>query len=155
MPMYEYACHKCKIYKEILQSITKMETEGCSCKRCGSKMEKLVSLPAKTPSLWNGGWTDGLSGYAQYDRGLGMTIYSETHRDKVLAERGLVRESDVGEDFIDRRISQMSDKKEKCDALDKRFDDAMDKFDGDYRLAQEEAMPAQEILQGKFDFLDD
>lgn len=44
MPIYEYECKKCKSHTEAFQKFTdKLLTK---CKKCGGRLEKMISAPA-------------------------------------------------------------------------------------------------------------
>jgi putative FmdB family regulatory protein len=43
MPIYEYACRKCKAHVEILQKLT--DKPLTRCKKCGGRLEKQWSTP--------------------------------------------------------------------------------------------------------------
>ncbi len=146
MPLYEVKCSACKIQAERLCKMS--ERNNQKCKACGSTMELMVSMPAKTPNLWNNGWTDGLSGYAKYDNGLGMDIYSESHRDKELKRRGWIREEELGSDWWDTNLSTRKEKALKEQQFDDDYAAALVKHDGDSAKALVEALPAHQILNG-------
>ena len=44
MPIYEYQCRKCQAHIEILQKIT--DKPLTKCRKCGGRLEKLLSAPA-------------------------------------------------------------------------------------------------------------
>ena len=44
MPIYEYECRKCKAHIEIFQKIT--DKPALKCRKCGGRLEKLLSAPA-------------------------------------------------------------------------------------------------------------
>ena len=44
MPIYEYQCRKCKAHTEAFQKVSdKLLTK---CKKCGGRLEKMISAPA-------------------------------------------------------------------------------------------------------------
>ena len=153
MPLYDFKCSDCTTTREKLISWEKAK-EGLTC-TCGGHMTKQVSMPAKTPGAWNSGWTDGLSGYAQYDNGLGMNIYSEKHRDRELEKRGWIRESDLGgDDWWERETSKRKEQVKKDQENADRYQANLKKFDGDKAKALTETYPAKECLAGTFDRID-
>jgi putative FmdB family regulatory protein len=44
MPIYEYECRKCKAHMEVMQKVT--DKPLAKCRKCGGRLEKLLSAPA-------------------------------------------------------------------------------------------------------------
>ena len=44
MPIYEYECRKCKAHIEVFQKLT--DKPPVKCRKCGGRLEKLLSAPA-------------------------------------------------------------------------------------------------------------
>ncbi|MDQ3818717.1 MAG: zinc ribbon domain-containing protein [Acidobacteriota bacterium] len=44
MPIYEYQCKKCNAHTEVMQKIT--DKPLTRCRKCGGRLEKLLSAPA-------------------------------------------------------------------------------------------------------------
>jgi putative FmdB family regulatory protein len=44
MPIYEYQCRKCKAHIEVFQKMT--DKPPVKCRKCGGRLEKLLSAPA-------------------------------------------------------------------------------------------------------------
>src|SRR5918992_591203 len=44
MPIYEYQCRKCKAHIEVFQKIS--DKPPVKCRKCGGRLEKLLSAPA-------------------------------------------------------------------------------------------------------------
>ncbi|HEX8887835.1 MAG TPA: FmdB family zinc ribbon protein [Pyrinomonadaceae bacterium] len=44
MPIYEYQCKKCNAHTEVMQKIT--DKPMTKCRKCGGRLEKLLSAPA-------------------------------------------------------------------------------------------------------------
>jgi putative FmdB family regulatory protein len=44
MPIYEFACKKCKAHIEVFQRLS--DKQPTKCRKCGGKLEKIVSAPA-------------------------------------------------------------------------------------------------------------
>jgi putative FmdB family regulatory protein len=44
MPIYEYECRKCKAHTEVFQKIS--DKPLVKCRKCGGRLEKLLSAPA-------------------------------------------------------------------------------------------------------------
>ena len=44
MPIHEYQCKKCKAHTEVIQKLT--DKPLTRCRKCGGRLEKLLSAPA-------------------------------------------------------------------------------------------------------------
>ncbi|HKC62934.1 MAG TPA: FmdB family zinc ribbon protein [Pyrinomonadaceae bacterium] len=44
MPIYEYECRKCKAHTEVMQKLA--DKPLTRCRKCGGRLEKLLSAPA-------------------------------------------------------------------------------------------------------------
>ena len=44
MPIYEYACRKCKAHIEVFQKVS--DKPPVKCRKCGGRLERIVSAPA-------------------------------------------------------------------------------------------------------------
>ena len=44
MPIYEYQCRKCQAHTEVMQKVT--DKPLVKCRKCGGRLEKLLSAPA-------------------------------------------------------------------------------------------------------------
>ena len=44
MPIYEYECRKCKAHIEVFQKMS--DRPPTKCRKCGGRLEKLLSAPA-------------------------------------------------------------------------------------------------------------
>ena len=44
MPIYEYECRKCKAHSEVFQKMN--DKPPVKCRKCGGRLEKLMSAPA-------------------------------------------------------------------------------------------------------------
>lgn len=44
MPIYEYECRKCKAHTEVFQKVS--DKPLVKCRKCGGRLEKLLSAPA-------------------------------------------------------------------------------------------------------------
>ncbi len=44
MPIYEYECRKCKAHIEVFQKVS--DKPPARCRKCGGRLEKLLSAPA-------------------------------------------------------------------------------------------------------------
>lgn len=149
MPLFDYECSDCKIVAERL--VKHKDSNNQYCISCKNIMRKLASTPAKTPGLWNDNWNVGLSGSGKYDAGLGMRIYSEKQRDRELSARGLIRESDLGASFVERKISAAVEETAAIDAKAAEYKENLIKFEGNKELAVSETWTAKDCLDGKYD----
>lgn len=132
-------------------SISKMEAGGIKCKGCSGEMDKMISIPAHTPGMWNGGWNEGLSGSSTYDIGLGMNISNEAQRQRELDKRGWIRESDLGPDWWDKQKAGIKEENAKIDAKAKEYKENIKKYDGDKEKAVSETWKASDCLAGAYD----
>lgn len=149
MPNYTTVCENttcpsCSVVKERLAKIS--ERNSIECNDCKHIVKRLVDMPAKMKEGWSGGWTEGLSSTAKYDVGLGQVIYSERHRDKLLKEKGWVRESELGSSTWDRAQSKYKEDKIKEDRFATDYKANITKFGGDKERALVETLPAKKIL---------
>ena len=44
MPIYEYECRKCKAHIEVFQKVS--DKPPTKCRKCGGKLERIISAPA-------------------------------------------------------------------------------------------------------------
>ncbi|MGH9883117.1 MAG: FmdB family zinc ribbon protein [Pyrinomonadaceae bacterium] len=44
MPIYEYQCRKCKAHIEVFQKLN--DKQPTKCRKCGGRLEKMLSAPA-------------------------------------------------------------------------------------------------------------
>jgi putative FmdB family regulatory protein len=44
MPIYEYECRKCKAHIEVFQKVN--DKPPAKCRKCGGRLERLISAPA-------------------------------------------------------------------------------------------------------------
>ena len=44
MPIYEFECRKCKAHIEVFQKVS--DKSPTKCRKCGGRLEKLISAPA-------------------------------------------------------------------------------------------------------------
>lgn len=106
--------------------------------------KKVTTVPARTPERW-GDCTGKYGVNGVYDIGLGMRVQNEKHRDKILKQRGLVRESEAGNHFISDWTERKKEEKIKEQEFDNRYMSAI-QAGKTPEQAVVEAAPAHEIL---------
>lgn len=130
MPLYEYLCEVQGRRIEVLHKYN--ERYVCPC-GCGAT--RLMSAPAKTALRWGD-----TQWHGRYDRGLGVTLQDENHRQAIMKERGL-RQLREGE--AEAEIAEVV-------AETKEHDDNMSRFNkhmaetGDTGLALARTFPCEE-----------
>ena len=95
MPFFTYKCSDCNckfdylhFYKWAEKDLLKdkppaiIDCDCDNCQTCTGKAKQQISLFARTPSQWG-------NDTAYFDRGLGLTIENEPHRQRIMKERGL------------------------------------------------------------------
>ena len=83
IPIYEYKCPECGGYEELFLHMRDSKKE-ILCKNCSIVMKKLLSVVAKTASLWNDGWNKGLDGQGVFSHALGKKVHSKREESKIL-----------------------------------------------------------------------
>jgi len=110
-------------------------------------MKRLVSMPAKTQSLWSGGWRKGLSSDGFFSPSVGGRVSSKREEEKIMNARGFIREADLGgEQFYERQTAKQYEEKEKHDKTAARYRQNLKDFGGDKMKAVEHKFPAHEML---------
>ena len=84
--------------------------------------------------------------HAYFDRGLGCEVKSSQHKDKLLKERDLVPVSDMGNGYVESRMTNSVNEAKAHDKTVSKYNDNVKKFDGDQGRAIAETFPAHEIL---------
>ena len=151
MPCYGYICEDCKVVQDRLLPYKRMKTEPQTCTVCGSTMRKLVDMPAKTKTLWNAGWTEGLSNAGYFSQALGKQVPNRRYEDKVMNEKGFVRESDLGKDWIAEKSNKLMQQDRLQQKLVDEYATSVTKHNGDTAKAQEEVFSAKRCLDGTLD----
>jgi hypothetical protein len=153
MPIFEYRCARDGYREEKLFSYERSKLVEVICPHCSDAMLKLVSLPAKTAHAWHGNWTDGLD-HTYYSHALGRKVANKREEAKILESRGFVAESDLGKDWIERKQSEVVEKRAAQDAKTDVYNKVLAET-GDAAKAVETAFPARECLDGTLDKLYD
>lgn len=84
MPIYEYECKKCKSHTEAFQKLS--DKPLTKCKKCGGKLEKMLSAPAI--QFKGSGWyvTDYAGKATKSDKSESESSSSEKKSDKKTKE---------------------------------------------------------------------
>ena len=144
MPLQSYVCASCSHTTEELFGVHEDRPKHIECEECGASAVYVFPRIARTSARWG-------DGHAHFDAGLGMYIENSMHKEKVLKERGIVAESDMGSHWHADRVSSIKSIKQKEIALENTYKANIEKHDGDEMQAMVETMPAKDILAGKFD----
>lgn len=101
MPISVFRCSSCTHTFDILHKMGQRPTQVL-CPECESFAEMDVAMtlrPARTSSRWGDS-----QGY--FDRGLGQYIENAPQRERIMKERGLVSEADLGSGVAEQGIHQ-------------------------------------------------
>ena len=150
MAIFEFQCEDCGSQNEEILHYNDVpsfiEEHSCSC---GGSIRKVVSVPARMAEQW-AEFPNGVNG--RFSPGLGTRVYNRKHEDKILKEKGLVRESDLGRDFVERKIDKIeSDAIAKTRKQTKVMKDlgSWYKKTGSWEKAWDKALPGKKILRDK------
>lgn len=140
MPLYEFVCEDHGTW-EMIASHT---VERLPCPDCGEDSRRIFSLCARTTAHWgDSDW--GING--KWDAGLGQRVFSRSHQDRILRERGLVRESDLGGDnFVQDYKTKAFAERDRLDKVSQTYTDNLKKYNGDKMKAVVDTFPAHEML---------
>ena len=119
--------------------------EKQECKGCGNTLKKLVSMPAKTATLWGVDWREGLSSN-KFSTALGRKVSSKREEERVMREKGFVPESDLGKHFIDDHRQKMHNAEREQAKINETYKANLDKHGGDKIKAVTETFPAKAML---------
>jgi putative FmdB family regulatory protein len=101
MPLYEFACKKCRcVSTEIFKH--SLVPSSISCFQCGHSATRKISLIASTPAKWG-------DSHGYYDHGLGTYVANEQSRQAEMKRQGLVEARDFGTHYIDDKLDQEVD----------------------------------------------
>lgn len=145
MPLYEYRCKKGHAHDEIHKWPPPKEVK---CDQCRCKASYVVSLPAKTVTLWNSGWNSGLEGSGFYSVSAGQHVTNKREEESIMRSRGYINEKDLGgENFYNDYMTKKTNERDALDATAKTYRDNLKRFDGDKVRAVSETFPAHEMLK--------
>jgi len=153
MPLYSWKCARDGFEEELLMSYDRSKKVEVICPHCGDAMSKMMSMPAKTASLWSGNWTEGMS-HNYFSNALGRKVTSKREEEKILNAQGFVAESDLGEGWIEKKQAEV---RERAAEQDRRADVYQTTLaeTGDQNKAMVKAFPASDCLDGTLDSLYD
>ena len=146
MPIYERQCLICGLHDEVILKLSEKDSE-IICSHCHVVMVPYIGLPAKTASLWTGGWNAGLSSTGFFSPSVGAKVSSKREEARIMEKKGFVAESDIGSDRIERLESKAAEERAKADAIAATYKDNLQRFGGDKIKAVTETFPAHEMLK--------
>lgn len=116
MPIYSWTCVRCGEEVEEILKVSELESFHPLCPSCPSiKMVKNLDIFARTPMRYG-------DGHAYFDKGLGIEVKNSMHREKVMEERGLVSNADLGRHFeadaIEKQFSEWGEHHQRQSRLD-------------------------------------
>jgi putative FmdB family regulatory protein len=143
MPLYDAVCPQHGKF----EALAKWDAT-IVCKQCGTESKRLVSVPAKTATLWNSGWNSGLSNNGFYSHSAGQRVANQREEEKIMKSRGFINEKDLGGDnFYNDYMTKQKNDRDDLDSMSKSYRDNLAKFDGDKVRAVTETFPAHEMLK--------
>jgi putative FmdB family regulatory protein len=143
MPLYDAVCPQHGKF----EALTKWDAT-INCKTCGAESRRLVSIPARTATLWNAGWNSGLSNNGFYSYSVGGRVADKREEETIMKSRGFVNEKDLGgENFYDDYMTAAKNDRDNLDSMSKTYRDNLSKFDGDKVRAVTETFPAHAMLE--------
>ncbi len=145
MPIYEYECNHCNYWTDKILPVSRCD-EAQECQNCGNTLKKLISMPAKTASLWGVDWREGLSSN-KFSTALGRKVSSKREEERVMREKGFVPESDLGKHFIDDHRQKMHNKEREQAKINDTYKANLEKNNGDKIKAVTETFPAHQMLK--------
>jgi hypothetical protein len=150
MPLKDIICKVCVSIEE--NALVRMDESPSGCSKCGSVRSFMVSMPAKTGSLWGDNYGHSSNVNGTFDRGLGATYHNSRERESIMKAKGLIPLSDVGGDnFIKDRLTSEATIKAQQDQVVKLYKDKVSEYGGGdigQVKAIEELFPARECLDG-------
>jgi len=148
MPCYEYKCDSCGGVSDHFMSWQRSQEVDIICGKCEVPKRKLISLPAKTATLWNAGWNSGLSNNGFYSYSAGQQVANKREEEAIMRSRGYINEKDLGgENFYNDYMTEKKNERDALDATAKTYRENLRKFDGDKVRAVTETFPAHEMLK--------
>jgi putative FmdB family regulatory protein len=103
MPIYEFECRKCKDHLEVFQKMS--DKPPVKCKKCGGRLEKLVS--ASAIQFKGSGW------YVTDYAGNGRKAAEKAEKDSAVSDSAASKDTAPASSASDDKKSEKSDKKTK------------------------------------------
>lgn len=143
MPLYDAVCPQHGKF----EALAKWDAT-ITCRQCGAESKRMVSIPAKTATLWNSGWNSGLEGSGFYSYSAGQHVTNKREEERIMKSRGFINEKDLGgENFYNDYMTAKKNERDELDATAKTYRDNLQKYDGDKIRAVTETFPAHEMLK--------
>jgi putative FmdB family regulatory protein len=150
LPIYVFQCKSCETVHEKLLKMSDRDTfvVNNSCE-CGGDLKNIISLPAFTPGLY-GDQTGkyGASGY--YSKSLGGYVDNKRVEEKLMKDRGFIREADLGKDFWEKETSKRKSLIKEQDLLSDEYSGLLkDGFSKEDAIAK--TFSTERIMSGELD----
>lgn len=143
MPLYDAVCPQHGKF----EALAKWDAT-ITCRQCGAESRRMVSVPAKTATLWNAGWNSGLSNNGFFSYSAGQQVANKREEEAIMRSRGYINEKDLGgENFYNDYMTEKKNERDALDATSKTYRENLKKFDGDKVRAVTETFPAHEMLK--------
>ena len=143
MPIYEFCCAEHGRFDDLVP----MGQQTHACPKCSQQSVKLISMPAKTATLWNSRWNEGLASTGFHSYSVGGQVCDKRQEEEIMRKRGFINEKDLGGDSWHETKSQaILDDRDKLEADAARYRANLVKFDGDKALAVSETFKAKDML---------
>lgn len=137
MPLYPFVCESGHRTEDLFK------VDACpnnvACEVCGLLATRTVSKIRFTPGRWgdsHGGWNKGLNCYVENDM----------HRDRIMAQRGLVHESELPSGAVESHVTDVVNDHEEHNRTASRYERNLKDAGGDVSMAIAETFPAEECL---------
>jgi hypothetical protein len=150
MPIYPRHCIKCGGWDEVILKVSERDAE-IICSTCHIVMIPTVTVPAKTATLWNGGWNSGLSGQGFYSHSVGGKVHSRRDEANIMAKKGFAPESDLPKHWFEDRQAELIEKRQAQEALTNTYINKVTEYGGDKVRAMSETFDAKSCLDGTLD----
>jgi len=150
MGIYEFSCPRCGAVEEEILHYSEREAEVI-CAKCHILMYRLISLPAKTATLWNGGWNAGLDSQGVYSHALGKKVHSKREEATILEKKGFVSERDLRPHWFEDNMEKKLQKAKEQDKLTETYNSKVAEYGGDKMRAMTETFTAESCLDGTLD----
>lgn len=143
MPLYDATCGEHGTFETLAKVGAPIV-----CPTCGKEARREVSLPAKTATLWSGGWRSGLNGSGFYSASAGQHVSDLREEERIMNSRGKINVKDLGgEAFEDSFIAGKQQERKEHEALAATWKANLTAFGGDKVRAMTETFPAKAMLE--------